>query len=102
MVNVKIHNSFCTLYTISCFCKLLRIIVRSITFSGEVHPPKLQWSNNLSLHVSLKVDKDCWEVSVGVVGYARCGDALEEFCGRELGSQHSQVLVDQRTERDTE
>ena len=46
------------------------------------------------------VDEDGGEVAVGVVGDAGGGDTAEELCGRKLGSQLHQVLVDQRTQWD--
>ena len=68
------------------------------TFSREVHASKLQGANNLSFHVLLEVDKDCGEVSVRVVGYAGGGHTLEKLCSGKFGGQHSQVLVDERTQ----
>lgn len=74
-----------------------------LTITSEIHAPKLQGTNNLSLHIPLRVDKDGGQVSVGVVWYACGGDALEEFSGWKLGSQLlCEVLVDQRTQRNAE
>lgn len=66
-----------------------------LTVTSEIHAPKLQGANNLSLHVPLRVDEDGGQVSIRVVGYASGGDALEEFGGWKLGSQLRDVLVDQ-------
>ena len=48
------------------------------------------------------VDEDGGEVPVGVVRYTGGGDALEELCSWELGSELSEVLIDQGTQRNAE
>ena len=58
----------------------------SRTLNGKVHPSKLQWTYNLSLHVTLVVDEESGEIAVWVVGYAGVGDTLEELGGWKLGS----------------
>ena len=71
-----------------------------LTIWGQIHASELDGSHDLSFEVSLVVDKDGGEVAVGVVGDAGGGDTAEELCGRKLGSQLHQVLVDQRTQWD--
>lgn len=56
----------------------------------------------MPLHVPLKVNEDCWEVPVGVVGNACGRDTLEEFGCWKLGGQDSEVLVDQGAQRNAE
>lgn len=58
--------------------------IQPLTLLRKVHATKFKWANNLSLHVSLKVYKDGWQVFVRVVGYTAGRDTLEEFCGRKL------------------
>ena len=70
-----------------------------LTITSEIHAPKLQGADNLSLHVPLGVDEDGGQISIRVVWYASGGDALEEFGGWKLGSQLCDVLVDQRAQR---
>lgn len=70
------------------------------TFNFEVHATKDQRANELGLHLSLEIDKDGGQVVVGVVGDAGGGDGLEELGLRELLGQHTQVLVNEGTQRD--
>lgn len=72
------------------------------TFNFEVHATKHQRTDELGLHLPLKVDKDRGQVSVRVVGDAGGGDGLQELGLRELPSQCAQVLVDEGTQRDAE
>ena len=60
------------------------ILNRTPTVNCEVHSTKLQWPHNLPLHVPLVVDEERGKVTVGVVGYARGRNTLQELCGREL------------------
>lgn len=48
------------------------------------------------------VNEDGREVPVRVVGYTGGGDTLEELGSWKLGSQLSEVLVDQGTQRNAE
>lgn len=73
----------------------------SRTLNGKVHPSKLQRTYDLPLHVTLIVDEESGQITVGVVGYAGSRDALEELGGWKLGSQLSEVLIDQSTEWDS-
>ena len=41
-----------------------------LTIRGEIHAPKLEGADNLSLHIPLAVDEDGGQVSVRIVGYA--------------------------------
>ena len=72
-----------------------------LTIYRQVHATKLYCTDDLSLHVSLKVDEHGREVSVWVVWDTDCGDTLEELCSWELSSQLCQVLVDQSTQGNT-
>lgn len=72
------------------------------TFNFEVHAPEDQGSDELGLHLALKIDKDGGQVAVGVVRDAGGGDGLEELGLGELPGQGAQVLVDQGTQRDAE
>lgn len=55
-----------------------------LTFNFQVHAPKDQRTDELGLHLALKVNKDGGQVAVGVVGDAGGGDGLEELGLREL------------------
>lgn len=70
------------------------------TFNFEVHAPKDQRTNELCLHLPLKVNKDGGQVVVGIVRDAGGGDGLEEFCLRELSGQGAQMLVNEGAQRD--
>lgn len=59
----------------------------SLTLNFEVHAPEDQRPDVLCLHLSLVVDKDCGQVTVGVVGDAGGGDGLEELGLGELPGQ---------------
>lgn len=75
-------------------------MLKSLTFNFEVHAPKHQRADELSLHLPLKVDEDGGKVAVGVVGDAGGGDGLEELGLGEFSGQCAQVLVDEGAKRD--
>lgn len=70
------------------------------TIDFKVHAAKDQGADVLRLHLALEIDKDGGQVVVGVVGDAGGGDGLEELGLWELSGQHTQVLVNQGTQRD--
>lgn len=70
------------------------------TIDFKVHAAKDQRADVLRLHLALEIDKDGGQVVVGVVGDAGGGDGLEELGLWELSGQHTQVLVNQGTQRD--
>lgn len=48
----------------------------ALTFNFEVHASKDQWADELSLHLSLQIDKNGGQVPVGVIWDAGGGDGL--------------------------
>lgn len=78
------------------------VYVISLTFSGDVHAPKLYCTHYLPPHVPIAVHEHSWQVPVRVVRDACGRDALQELGGWEFGGELRQMLVQQGTEWYTE
>lgn len=84
-------------HSLTLIANLANVWKAALTVNFEVHATKDQRADELSLHLSLQIDKDGGQVPVRVIWDAGGGDGLEELGLRELSCQLTHVLVDEGT-----
>lgn len=66
-------------WVVSIWALLSRSKWQLLTITCQVHAAKHEGSNKLGLDVPFKVDEDCGEVSIWIVGYAGCRNGFDKL-----------------------